>query len=86
MFQYYNGYKTIEDTGLITEKEADDLWKKYYLEAKDNLKDGLNVQMVIWGDCNSPTDYSKEEKAIDHYDCVVEDGSIYRIKKELIKW
>lgn len=86
MFQYYDGYKTIEDTGLITAEEADELWKKYYLEAKDNLKEGLKVQMCIWKDCTTTTDYHTEEKEINCYDCVVEDGSVYRIKKELIEY
>ena len=86
MFQYHDGWKTIEDTGLITAKEADDLWKKHYMQAKDNLKEGQKVQIAIWKDCTTPTDYHTEEKAIDHYDCVVEGGSIYRVKKELVKW
>ena len=82
MFQYYNGQETVEDTNLISAKEADDLWNKYFVEAREKLREGLEVQMVIWKDCSTATSYHTEEKAIDYYDCVVEKNSIY--KKVLI--
>jgi precorrin-2 methylase len=84
LFQYYNGYKTVEDTELITLEEAYQLWDKYFSEVASLLTDKERVQMCIWGDAESNTDYSKVIKEIDFRDCVVENGRIYKITKERV--
>lgn len=82
-FDFYST-KTVEDTGLITEKEANDLWDKYLPEVIQRLKNDERPQMCIWGNCNSTTDYSLVVKEIDHRDDLeIKNGEIY--KKELIK-
>lgn len=81
LFQYHNGHKTVEDTELITLEEANRLWDKYFDEVKSLLVEGERVQMCIWGDANSNTDYSKVTKEIDYRDCEVENGEIYKIIK-----
>ena len=94
MFQYAydNGFhssgisfsstKIVEDTGLITEKEANDLWDKYYPEVIKNLNREERPQMCIWKDCDSPTSYHTVEKEIDWRDDLeIKNGRVY--KKEL---
>lgn len=85
LFQYYNGTKIVEDTNLITENEGNMLWDKYFEEAKENLKDGQNVQMCLWGNCATYTDYSEVIKEIDYRDCNVEGNTIYKITKTVVK-
>ena len=84
LFQYHNGCETVEDTELITLEEAIQLWDKYFSEVKSLLADGEKVQMCIWGDANSNTDYSKVIKEVDYRDCKVENDNIYKIIKEKI--
>jgi len=84
MFQYYNDGEMIEDTGLLTEEEANELWNKYFDDAKEKLRDGHEIHMVIWGNAESDTDYDILEKEIDYRDCVVEKNIVVRIKKEVI--
>lgn len=85
MFQYaYIPYsvKIVEDTGLITKKEAEELWDKYYSNCLDNLKDNERPQMCIWQECNSITDYSSILKEIDYGDDYeIKNGDYYRVIK-----
>ena len=84
LFQYYKIGECIEDTELITRKEADELWEKYIPDVIKNWNDYDRPQMVIWTNCDSNTDYNFIEKEIDFRDCVLENGSFYRVKKEKI--
>lgn len=88
MFQYaYEGLGTtiVEDTGLITKEEAYALWDKYYEDFIINLKNDCRPQMVIWGNCESETDYCTEEKELDWRDDLeIEGNNIYKITKQLI--
>lgn len=96
MFQYAydNGFhgsgcsfsdiKIVEDTGLITEKEALVLWDKYYDECLRRLKFDERPQMCIWKDCETNTDYHTVGKEVDYRDCELEDGHFYRVEKKLI--
>lgn len=84
MFQYYNGHKMIEDTELITKDKAYELWDHYYPDAKNLLRQGAEVQICLWMDCTSNTDYGKVDKEIDYRDCEYDNGSIYKITKTLI--
>jgi len=76
--------KIVEDTGLITEQEANDLWDKYLPEVIAGLKDDKRPQMCIWEDCSNTTDYNKVLKEIDYRDDLeIKNGEVY--KKELTK-
>ena len=90
MFQYALGRpplgeKTIiESTDLITRKEADELWNKYYSDCIKKLENGNEPQMCIWIDCKNDTNYHATafNKSIDYRDnLVVENGKIYILEK-----
>jgi len=86
MFQYAKSWGSIyEDTWLITYSEAEELWKKYYPIAVKEIKDGLEPQMVIWGDCENETDYGEIIKEVDFHNCEVIGEKIYKITKTLIE-
>jgi len=89
MFQYAcEPYftKIIEDTGLITCKEANELWDKYYKNCLSRLKAEEKPQMCIWKDCNSTTDYSCVEKEIDYRDDYeIIEGNYYKVTKTKTK-
>ena len=70
MFQYYNSEfgGIIEDTKLISRKEAVALFDKYYDEAVESVLDGYEVQMVIWSGCKDNTDYSTMYADLDSRD------------------
>lgn len=81
MFQFAHrgfGNPIIENTDLITEKEANDLWEKYLPECIKRLESGDRPQMCIWKDCEKDTDYHTVEKEINYYDCFVENGCVYK--------
>lgn len=84
MFQFATRQKVIEDTGLITMEEANDLWKKYLPVIKTDWNELSSPQMCIWIKCNSNTDYSTTWKDIDYRDCALENGKFYRVSKERI--
>lgn len=80
----FSNVKIVEDTGLITAKEAEDLWQKYYPEVVANLEEEERPQMCIWKDCETTTDYHTIEKEIDYTDDLeIKNNKIYKVKKEL---
>lgn len=90
MFQYHNGLHSVEDTGLITRKEAEILWEGYYPDVASRLEEvrrtRIGPQMVIWVGCKTNTDYNTmdPERNIDHSDCVVHKGAIYRVIRKRV--
>jgi hypothetical protein len=68
MFQYatnfggYAGIKIYADTDLITREEAIQLWNKNLLKANKEIEDGATVDMVIWVNCSSNTDYHTRDE------------------------
>lgn len=81
----FSSIKIVEDTGLITEKEANDLWDKYYPEVVKNLEREERPQMCIWKDCNTITDYGMVEKEIDWRDDLeIKNGKVYKKSLEEI--
>ncbi len=75
----YSHNKIVEDTNLITEKEANDLWDKYYPEVIKNLKNEERPQMCIWKDADSNTSYHTVEKEIDWRDDLeIKNGKVYK--------
>lgn len=70
MFQYgyspkYERLVTLEDTGLITLREAKALWNKYLPDFIKRLKEGSNPEMALWIDCKTETDYHQDLVWID---------------------
>lgn len=75
----FSSTKIVEDTNLITEKEANDLWNKYYSEVIKRLQNDERPQMCIWKDCATYTDYSTVEKEIDWRDDLeVKNNKVYK--------
>lgn len=81
MFQYATQNKTIEDTGLITRKEAEELWEKYQNDIKDNWDEISSPQMCIWINCTNDTDYVESAKEIDYRDCELANGRFYKVTR-----
>lgn len=84
LFQYATNHKVIEDTELITRKDADKLVQKYLEDIKGRWDDIESPQMVIWIDCDTNTDYHTMDLEIDYRDCELSNGHFYRIKREEI--
>ena len=77
--------KVIEDTELITEEQANQMWQKYYPDVIKRIKNNQRPQMCIWKACATNTDYHQVEKEIDwRDDLVVETGKIYKTEKIVI--
>jgi len=71
--------KIVENTELITEKEANDLWDKYYDEVVKRYQNDERPQMCIWKDCDSNTSYHTVEKEIDYRDDLeIKNGKFYK--------
>lgn len=85
LFQYATAQKIIEDTGLITLKEAEGLWEKYQSDIKSRWNDDESPEMCIWIECDNDHDYSLELKDIDYRDCELASGRFYKVTKTLIK-
>lgn len=84
MFQYATRNKVIENTDLITLKEAEVLWDKYQKDIKERWDDFNCPEMCIWIDCLDNTNYHKVEKEIDWRDCELEKGTFYKVVKTKI--
>lgn len=83
MFQYYNskfGESLVEDTGLISRTEAMKLFNSYYEEAVASISDGEEVQMAVWRDCRTDTDYTTIHTILDSRDIRVIDGKMYKVQ------
>lgn len=57
MFQYYDGEKMVDDTGLISLSEAIELFESRKESFALSLSVGLNCQMCIWHECEHDSDY-----------------------------
>lgn len=84
LFQYATSNTVIEDTCLITESEAEEMWGKYLEDIKTKWDAHNAPQMCIWIDCRTNSDYHTVGKEIDYQDCELIDGAFYRVRKELI--
>jgi hypothetical protein len=83
MFQYCNskfGESSVEDTGLISKAEAMKLFNTYYEDAVSSILNGEQVQMVIWCDCKTDTDYGATYAEIDSRDIRVIDGKLCSVR------
>jgi|ERR1035437_1181403 hypothetical protein len=75
----------VEDTGLITRKQAEVLWHKWQPKVYEQLKEGLDVEMGIWINCKDTTDYHTFIAHIDRT-CEADDrGNVWQVKRELVK-
>lgn len=87
MFQYAlaNGLNPIlENTGLITIKEADALVDKWLPHLKEHWDEWYSPQMYIWVNCDTETDYNKTGFEIDFRDCELTGGHFYKVERKLI--
>ncbi len=79
-FQYWDGYKTAEDTGLITLKEAEELKDKWIKDFKEQIEDGNNPEIAIWVNMEYPENYRETCFHLHGNDCIVKDGRLYELK------
>lgn len=84
LFQYATRSKIIEDTELVTMDEAVALWNKYLPHVRESWDAFDSPQMCIWIECSSNTSYHTVGREIDFRDCVLENGSFYRVTKDKI--
>jgi hypothetical protein len=89
MFQYYAerifSMMCIEDTDLITESEAKELWNKYYDDVVCDIKNERKPQMCIWKDCEYRTNYHSVLCEIDWRDDLeISNGVIFKKEKSRI--
>jgi len=84
LFQYATRQRIVEDTGLITKEQAQELWEKYQENIKENWDSISSPQMVIWTDCKNNTDYYTVLKEIEHSDCELVGGKFYKTTRSLI--
>ena len=86
-FQYYIGSKRIEDTGLITRKEADELWEKHkpqfiqFCETKNEYFD--DAEMALWIDMGNELNYEKTAKRVHSSDVILKNGFGYELVRVL---
>lgn len=82
-FQYYVGSKCIKDTGLITLKDARKMWKDnldgFKAESIRELSGAYSdtVEMCIWCNMDSVSDYVDQDKYAASSDMRVIDGELY---------
>lgn len=81
-FQYYDGGQCIEDTGLITLDEAQDLWEKYKEDfsqraMKSIREDGEHVEMCVWKNMNHECNYRDQDKYAHSGDMKIINGDLY---------
>jgi hypothetical protein len=82
-FQYASNRQIFNDTDLITKSEAIELFNKNLPDFIDKMQelDGYgNVEMAIWCDMNSNTNYHKTLIHIHSDDCVIKNGNLYELR------
>mgnify|MGYP006875549208 CR=1 FL=1 len=87
MFQYAsNDWIIYEDTGLLTLEEALKYWNDNIESAIDSIRKWDMVDIWIWQNCSSPTDYHEEmpKHFIAGQNLEVIWNHVYRIEKKLL--
>ena len=76
-FQYATSDgRMLEDTGLIAENEALELWRKYTPIFKDHMQMGGHPEMIIWR-MQHEHDYTHEYKHWAGVDMVLVDDGLW---------
>jgi len=84
MFGGYGDVEIVENTDLITRKQAEALWDKWFPKVRDQLKDGAEIEMCIWINCKDNYDYHTFVGHINH-NCEVDDmGRVWQVKRRLM--
>lgn len=84
LFQCATKQRIFADTKLITRKEAEELWSKYYKEIQNDWDVLSSPQMCLWIDCKTNTDYHTVGKEVDFRDCELQNGRFYKVETKLI--
>lgn len=80
MFQFYDGVRVVDDTGLITMDEALGLFESRKESFAKALNAGSDCQMCIWHECQGDMDYSSVFKDW-HSSNVKYDGRNFWVKE-----
>ena len=87
-FQFYVGCECIEDTGLITRKQADELWENHkphfikVCEAKNEYW-AEDAEMALWIDMGNELNYEKTAKRVHSSDVILKNGFGYELVRVL---
>ena len=76
-FQYASDGRMLEDTGLITENEALELWRVYTPIFKDHMQIGGDPAMVIWCGMQHDHDYKYKHKHWAGAEMLLIDGGLW---------
>ncbi len=79
MFQYATRHKVLADTGLITRKEADELFDKNIENFKERLVNGESPEMAVWVKCKDDTSYGNTSRYWDSNTLEVINGKLYQL-------
>lgn len=78
VFQYAFPQEIIEDTGMLTREQGDQLWEKYKPIFLEDMLEGYEPEMVLWIDMESPTNFHKTAGYWSFADMIVLNGEVYQ--------
>jgi hypothetical protein len=76
-FQFIKNGKVIEDTGLITRSDADDMWLKHKPAFIKCVENGDSAEVALWVDMGYSTNYRKTAFDFSTDDCIMENDRCY---------
>jgi len=79
MFQYATRHKVFANTGLITRKEADELFDKNIEDFKERVVEGELPEMAVWIKCKDDSTYGESSRYWDSDSLVVIDNKLYQL-------
>jgi hypothetical protein len=80
-FQYYIGGQKIEDTPLISRKEAEALWDKHKEHFIQQCEAGVeDAEMALWINMKYDTNYRQTSRRIHSQDAVIKNGVLYQLQ------
>jgi len=79
-FQYFAEGKMIEDTGLITHKEAEAFWIKHREHFIKQCEWGDTAEMAIWIEMDYDTHYHKQGRNIRSDEAIIKNGNAYTLE------
>lgn len=82
--QYANEVEIFLDTKPITKEEAIVLFYDNLEDFKERWLAGEDVHLCVWEDVGENLNYADVLIELDSRDTVVENGKVYKVKKELL--
>lgn len=79
-FQYATTRKIVEDTGLITRADAEEMWQKHIEMFKKDVEAGETPEMAIWINMENDTAFHTTASHWCGDEMVIENGTMYMKK------